>query len=123
MARCLVVDDSEVIRGIAADILTGLGHDVTEAEDCKGAVTASSGVDVVFLDWDLPAMGALDFLRAAAGMEERPVIILCAAENDPRQFALARAAGAPLHVLKPFDVGTLAAAMRQAGHEAKAGAA
>lgn len=121
MARCLVVDDSEVVRGIASDILHELGHEALEAEDCPRAVTAcEAGVDVVFLDWDLPAMGALDFLRAAASMEPRPVIVLCATENDERQFALARSAGAPYHLLKPFDPGTIAAAMRQAGHESQA---
>lgn len=121
MARCLVVDDSEVMRGIASDILRDLGHDAAEAADSPHAVTAcEGGVDVVLLDWDLPAMGALDFLRAAASMEPRPVIVLCAAENDPRQFALARSAGAPYHLLKPFDAATIAAALRRSGHDGEA---
>ena len=51
---------------------------------------------MVLLDWDLPSMGALDFLRGVGNMpeEEKPAIILCATENDPQQFTLAKAAGA-----------------------------
>ena len=50
-------------------------------------------------------MGALDFLRGAAELEAdmRRVIILCATENDPQQFTLAKAAGASHHILKPYD--------------------
>lgn len=105
--KCLVVDDSAVIREIAVRILTELNIDVGQAE------SASAGLDycrefkpaAVLLDWDLPAMGALDFLRGAADLpaEERPAIVLCATENDPQQFTLARAAGAEYHILKPFD--------------------
>ncbi|GJL91073.1 response regulator [Hyphococcus sp.] len=115
---CLVVDDSELIREIAMRIITDLG---LEAE---GAAGASAAIDfckdnkpaVVFLDWDLPSMGALDFLREAATLEgDRPAIILCATENDHQQFVLAKAAGAAHHILKPFDKGALAAKLAEIG--------
>ncbi|WP_036766605.1 response regulator [Parvularcula oceani] len=121
MASCLVVDDSAVVCGIAADILRAFGHEVTEARTAEAAITrCKDGVDVVLLDWDLPSLGALDFLREAALLaeERRPAIILCASENDPRQFSLARAAGAAYHVLKPFDRDDLAEVMRKAGFDA-----
>ncbi len=115
---CLVVDDSEVIREIAIRIITDFG---LEAE---GVESAAAAVDycrdrkpaVVFLDWDLPSMGALDFLREAASLEgDRPAIILCATENDHQQFVLAKAAGAAHHILKPFDKGSLAAKLAEIG--------
>lgn len=105
--KCLVVDDSEVIREIAVRILTQLHIDVGQAESASAGLNYCQEFKpgAVLLDWDLPAMGALDFLRGAADLpaEERPVIILCATENDPQQFTLARAAGAEHHILKPFD--------------------
>ena len=119
MAACLVVDDSDSMREVASEILTSLGHRVDEARSAADAaehLTASGCVvDVVLLDWDLPQMGALDVLRAAATATRRPQIVLCATENDPRQFSLAKAAGAGFHVLKPYDRTTIARVMGDAG--------
>ena len=116
---CLIVDDSEVIREIAVRIMTDLGLDATQVENAGDAVAhcRAEKPDAVFLDWDLPSMGALDFLRGLAEVpaEERPVIILSATENDPQQFTLAKAAGAAHYVLKPFDKFVIAAKLREAG--------
>ena len=114
---CLVVDDSSVIREIATRIITDLGLNTAEAENANTAIEycRESHPDVVFLDWDLPSMGARDFLRGAANLDEKPVIILCATENDPQQFTLAKAAGAEHHVLKPFDKPGIAAKLSDIG--------
>jgi two-component system chemotaxis response regulator CheY len=116
---CLVVDDSPVIREIAARILSDLGLEAPEAENAAAAVEycEEKGADAVLLDWDLPSMGALDFLRGVSQLEpdKRPVIILCATENDPQQFTLAKAAGAAHHVLKPFDRESLETKLQDVG--------
>ncbi len=116
---CLIIDDSDVIREIAARIVTDLGLQAAQAE------TAAQGVEfctdnttaAVLLDWDLPSMGALDFLRGAAELpeEKKPLIVLCATENDPQQFTLAKAAGAAHHVLKPFDRAAIETVLAEAG--------
>ncbi len=115
---CLVVDDSEVIREIAIRILTDLGL------EADGVANAALAVEycrehkpgAVFLDWDLPSMGALDFLREAASLGgDKPAIILCATENDHQQFTLAKAAGASHHILKPFDKGAVTAKLAEIG--------
>ena len=107
MAQCLIVDDSAIIREIAARIVADIGLEALQAQTAGAAIDlcAANEIDVVLLDWDLPSMGALDFLRGAAELEEgkKPEIILCATENDPQQFTLAKAAGAKRHILKPFD--------------------
>ncbi len=103
----LIVEDSEVIREIAARIILDLGLEAGQAANAAIAVEycKEHKPAVVLLDWDLPSMGALDFLRGAAELDqaEKPEIILCATENDPQQFTLAKAAGAAHHILKPFD--------------------
>lgn len=107
MKTCIIIEDSEIIREIASRILAELSVEAKEADSASSALQLcrDSGADVVLLDWDLPSLGALDFLRGAAELppEKRPVIILCATENDPQQFTLARAAGAAHYLLKPFD--------------------
>lgn len=107
MKTCLIVEDSSVIREIAMRILADLSVTAKEAENPAAALEECrrEKPDVVLLDWDLPSLGALDFLRGASELppEQRPLIVLCATENDPQQFTLAKAAGAAHYLLKPFD--------------------
>lgn len=114
---CLIVDDSEVIREIAERIIVDLGLGAAQVENAREAIEfcQQNGPDAVLLDWDLPSMGALDFLRGAAELEKRPAIILCATENDPQQFSLAKAAGAAHHILKPFDRVAIQTKLREIG--------
>ncbi|MGD9799894.1 MAG: response regulator [Parvularculaceae bacterium] len=119
MKTCLIVEDSSLIREIALRILTDLKIEAKEAESAALALEQcrASKPDAVLLDWDLPSFGALDFLRGISELpqEERPTIILCATENDPQQFTLAKAAGAAHYVLKPFDRETLSAKFSEIG--------
>lgn len=109
--RCLVIEDSEVIGEIAVSILEDIGLDVRRAIDPVSGIEACNDhkPEVIFLDWDLPSLGALDVLRGVAELdaETKPEIILCATENDRQQFKLAKAAGAAFHLLKPFDVDSI----------------
>ncbi len=119
MKTCLILEDSDLIREIAMRIMKEVGVEPREAESAaKGLdMCRAEKIDAVMLDWDLPAMGALDFLRGAGEFEAaaRPAIILCATENDPQQFTLAKAAGAAHYLLKPFDQGSVAAKFAEIG--------
>lgn len=119
MSICLIVEDSGVIREIAARIARDMGYDVIESESAAEGVDRCRAArpDVVLLDWDLPSLGALDFLRGVGELaaEMRPPIVLCATENDPQQFMLAKAAGAGRHILKPFTRPELEAAFAEIG--------
>lgn len=119
MKSCLVVEDSAVVRQLAVRIITELGLSAREAENAADAVEMCrmDAPDAVLLDWDLPSMGALDFLRGVGALppDNRPVIILCATENDPQQFLLAKAAGAAFHMLKPYDKGAITERLTEAG--------
>ena len=65
MKSCLVVDDSKVIRKVARHILETLNFAVEEAEDGQEALSRCEEKmpDVVLLDWNMPVMGGMEFLR------------------------------------------------------------
>lgn len=119
MKTCLIIEDSDIMREIAMRILAELSIESKEAETAAAGLEycKESKPDFVLLDWDLPTLGALDFLRGAAEFpqEQRPTILLCATENDPQQFSLAKAAGAAHHILKPFDRHSVEAKLAQMG--------
>jgi two-component system chemotaxis response regulator CheY len=119
MKNVVVVEDSAIMREISVRILKELGVEAREATESAFAVEMcrEKKPDAVLLDWDLPQFGALDFLRGVGALpsEQRPLIILVATENDHQQFALARAAGAAHHILKPFDAPTLKAKLAEIG--------
>jgi two-component system chemotaxis response regulator CheY len=119
MKHCLVVDDSRVIRAIARRILEELCYSVEEAEDGIAALDACRGKmpDLIFLDWNLPSMKGLDFVRSVRSQEHggHPVILFCTTESDPGDIASAMAAGANEYVMKPFDGGQVRAKLADIG--------
>lgn len=107
MKRGLVVDDSAVIRKVAARILDLMHFSSASAENGAKAleICAASMPDVILLDWKLPKTDALEFLRALREMPGggKPKVIYCATENDSVAIGLALRAGADDVMLKPFD--------------------
>ena len=69
---CLVVDDSKVIRKVARHILESMEFSVDEAADGQEALTfcRANRPDVILLDWNMPVMSGMEFLRA---LRESPV--------------------------------------------------
>jgi len=119
MVKCLVIEDSPVIRDVVVNMFEPLDIDVYAADTVTNGVAllVEHRPDGVLLDWDLPSLGALDFLRGVGDLdpEDRPVVILMATENDHQQFSLAKGAGAGFHILKPFDGAELQAKLVEAG--------
>jgi two-component system chemotaxis response regulator CheY len=107
MKTCLVVDDSRVIRKVARSILEDLSFRVEEAGDGSEALTAcrSSMPDAILLDWNMPVMNGIDFLRhlRADPGGNRPVVVFCTTENDLSAIAQAIECGANEYIMKPFD--------------------
>lgn len=107
MRSCLVVDDSKVIRKVARRILEEMQFDIEEAEDGQGAWEACkrSMPDVVLLDWNMPVMNGLEFLKTlrASTAHSQPVVVFCTTENDLDHIRAAIDAGANEYIMKPFD--------------------
>ncbi len=111
MKTCLIVDDSKVIRKVARHILETLEFQVEEACDGREALDRciESMPDVVLLDWNMPVMSGMEFLRALRRHEAGagPKVVFCTTENDMAHIRAALEAGADEYVMKPFDRETL----------------
>jgi two-component system chemotaxis response regulator CheY len=119
MKCCLIVDDSKVIRMVARKILEDLNFSVEEAEDGQKALDActSSMPDAVLLDWNMPVMNGLDFLRELRKSDggDAPVVVFCTTENDINHIQEAIGAGANEYIMKPFDSDIIQAKFTQVG--------
>jgi len=116
---CLVVDDSRVIRKVARRILEDLGFETAEAADGAQALAwcRAAMPDAVLLDWNMPVMDGLAFLRALRQEEggRKPVVVFCTVENDLEHISRALEAGADEYIMKPFDSEILESKFAEAG--------
>jgi two-component system chemotaxis response regulator CheY len=119
MKRCLIVDDSRVVRLVARRFVEALGFAVDEAQDGQLAAAACEQQmpDVVLLDWNMPVMSGIEFLRhlRARGDGNKPIVIMCTTERDVSHIHEAIAAGANEYLVKPFDQPTLTAKFGRIG--------
>ena len=117
----LVVNDTEEILDLFRDIVEGLGHRMTAwsfSPDDLAKVTEIEP-DLIILDLmlgptELQGWALLQKIRMSPPTEEIPVIVCTAATNWVREQEGWLAANAIKVVLKPFKVGHLEHAIRQA---------
>jgi two-component system, chemotaxis family, chemotaxis protein CheY len=116
---CLVVDDSRVVRKVARRILETQGFIVREAEDGQQALLAcrDSMPDSVLLDWNMPVMNGIEFLKALRHEfgPGRPPVMFCTTENDISFIEQAIENGAQEYIMKPFDEEILIGKFSQVG--------
>ncbi len=119
MKHCLVVDDSSVIRKVARRILEDLEFTISEAEDGQQAldICREKMPDAVLLDWNMPVMDGLEFLKTLRGLDkgDDPKVVFCTTENDVAHIARAIRAGANEYIMKPFDREIVEAKFQEVG--------
>jgi two-component system chemotaxis response regulator CheY len=119
MKTCLVVDDSKVIRMVARRILEGLNFAISEAADGQKAFDACKQTmpDAILLDWNMPVMNGIEFLRALRKMPggEAPIVVFCTTENEMTKIQEAILAGANEYIMKPFDSDIIQTKFAQVG--------
>ncbi|HEU6437566.1 MAG TPA: sigma 54-interacting transcriptional regulator [Nitratidesulfovibrio sp.] len=102
MGRVLVIDDDMLVRNSLSRCIADMGHQVLLAGSlAEGLEHAEAGVDVVYLDLNLPdgdGQHAIDALAASAGRPEI-VVITGLGNNYGAQGTLAR--GAWDYITKP----------------------
>lgn len=119
MKTCLVVDDSRVIRKVARRMLEEIGFQVDEAGDGQQALEhCGAGLPFfILLDWNMPVMNGLDFLKALRALPggDVPIVVFCTTENDIEHIQAALEAGASEYIMKPFDREILEAKLSSVG--------
>jgi two-component system, chemotaxis family, chemotaxis protein CheY len=111
--QALVVDDSRAMRAILTRLLDGLGFDVAQAGDGQEALEVlADGVrpDVILVDWNMPVMDGLTFIKQCRAHEEYRDIVLMMVTTESEQANIVRAlaAGAHEYVIKPFTEDVIA---------------
>jgi two-component system chemotaxis response regulator CheY len=105
--RFLIVDDSSTMRRIIINTLNKLGYkECHEAGNGREGMErlASTPVDMIITDWNMPEMSGIDFIRAVRANDatkQLPVLMVTtnAAEDD---IVAALKAGVNNYVVKPF---------------------
>jgi two-component system chemotaxis response regulator CheY len=114
-----VVDDSRVVRLAARHMLEADGYAVREAADGAAALLACRTAlpDAILLDWNMPVMNGIDFLRAlrAEFGPDNPPVLFCTTESDMGFIEQAIEAGAQEFIMKPFDEHILRGKLEQVG--------
>lgn len=108
--RALVIDDSRVMRNMVMNALrqSGLGaFEFTEAEDGADALTKFNpqNVDVCFVDWNMPNMTGVEFVRKArsgGAAFHIPMVMVTSEQTVAKIEEALNQAGADAYVCKPF---------------------
>lgn len=107
MAKCLIADDSKVIRMILSKIMNNLKFDVIEAEDGEEVVELceTNEPELVIMDTKLPILEGIDALYKIRNMQRitQPKIVFCSSVTDPERIREALDGGADDYIMKPFD--------------------
>jgi two-component system chemotaxis response regulator CheY len=108
--RCLIIDQSSMVRRVAARIIREFGFEVIEARSGQDGLDTCAGMspEAVMLDWKTPDMNGAEFIAKLRDMMERngtpmPTILFCTGERSVEHIVLALKAGADEYIMKPFD--------------------
>jgi len=125
MARLLVVDDEDTVRGLLADALRFAGFEVRTAATGDEAVTSAEGdpPDLILLDVMLPGIDGFEVVRRLrAGRRAVPVLFL-SARDAPEDKVNGLTLGGDDYVTKPFHLPELIARIRAVLRRADGGLA
>jgi len=110
--RFLVVDDSSTMRRIIINTLTKLGY-----KECHEAGNGREGfdklattpVDMVITDWNMPEMSGIEFIRAIRGNDATKTLPILMVTTNAAQDDIVEAmkAGVNNYVVKPFTPDTI----------------
>jgi two-component system chemotaxis response regulator CheY len=104
--KCLIVDDSAIMRRILVNSLEAIGcTEILEAPDGERAlVLCTPDVDLVITDWNMPGMAGMGLVRGLRANPETAAvgILLVTSCSNKSDFIEAEAAGVDGYVMKPF---------------------
>ncbi len=110
---CLIVDDSQMIRVLAQDLMTKAGFtDIQLARDGKEAIDLLAGrlkggksFDIIVTDREMPKLDGIGFLRQARellGADAPVAFMVVSSVKEPERVKEALPLGIDGYLLKPF---------------------
>jgi len=110
--RALVAEDSKTIRMILCEYLRKMDIQVVEAADGREALERlkkMSPPDLVLVDWNMPVMSGIDFIRAVRELHVYdPLPLIMVTTNSESDFVgTAMDAGANEYIQKPCTMDSL----------------
>ena len=119
MTSCLTVDDSKVVRKAIIRMLNELSITAREAADGQEALAACAQEmpDFILLDWNMPIMNGLEFLKTFRSNKanDHVNVIFCTTENELHKIQEALVNGVNEYIMKPFDLEVLKNKLIQIG--------
>ncbi len=112
--KAMVVEDEAAIAQLLKIHLTQLGFDVEAFHDAESAFVQlqNKTYDLCLLDWMLPGVQGVDFLKKIRPMHKNLKIMMVTAKADPESIITGLESGADDYLPKPFDAGVLLARVR-----------
>ena len=105
MSDILIVEDSQTIRTMMANLLESEGHTVSGARDGLSAMTMlrDKKPDMILLDIMLPGVGGIELcmvIRRNPELKDVPIVMVTGIRT---QANLANRAGADAYLVKPYS--------------------
>lgn len=103
--KVMLIDDSKTMRNIQRSVLKQIGIEQVE-EACDGQDALSKvgafGPDLILVDWNMPNMDGLTFIKAFRKIDRTTPLIMVTTEAEKSRVIEAIKAGVNNYVVKPF---------------------
>jgi two-component system, chemotaxis family, chemotaxis protein CheY len=106
--KILTIDDSVTVREVIRNAVEVLGYECIEAENGAAGLEIvdqySNEIALILLDWNMPIMDGLAFLKAIkANTEHNHIpVTMVTSENEMSKIISAVSEGAKNYIIKPF---------------------
>ena len=106
----MVVDDSRIMRNTVKGMFAGLGLYCTFLESSDGeealALLNACPVDLILLDWNMPKLLGIDFLKKVRAMERYKTLPIIMVTSEAAKFNVIEALknGATDYITKPINI-------------------
>jgi len=108
--KILVVDDSRIMRNTVKGVFAGIDSVIVfiEARDGEEALTQleTNKIDLVLLDWNMPKLSGIDFLKQVRSMEKYRSLPVIMVTSEAAKYNVIEALknGATDYITKPIQL-------------------
>jgi two-component system chemotaxis response regulator CheY len=109
MKNVMVIDDSRIMRNIVKNIFTTLKIPCNYLEAGDGVqalkLLGAENVDLILLDWNMPNLSGIDFLKKVRAMEQykKIPVVMITSEAAKLNVVEAIKSGVTAYITKPIN--------------------